>query len=61
MFFGAGVSAHCPLMGVDLLDFQALQPVLDFQAPLASLLDPLALLGLAGREVLAAGLPPGWV
>ena len=25
------------------------------------LLDPLGLLGLAGREIQAVGLPPGWV
>ena len=67
MFFVAGGTARCPLEGLVLLtvlDFQLLQAVLDFQllqAPLAGLLDPLALLGLAGREVLAAGLPPGWV
>ena len=73
MLFGAGVFAHCPLEGLVLLmvlDFQVLQAVLDFQvlqAPLdfqvlqAGLLDPLALLDLAGREILAVGLPPGWV
>ena len=66
--FGACVFAHCPLLEglvlLTVLDFQLLQAVLDFQLlqpPLAGQQAPLALLGLVGLELLAAGLPPGWV
>ena len=63
-FFGAAVFAHYLPKGLVLLavlDFQLVQPVLDFQVLLAALLDPLALRGLAAQESLAVGLRLGWV
>ena len=71
MFFGAGVLAGRALKGLVLLavldfqlllvvlDFQVVQVPLDFQVLQAGLLDPLALLDLAGQESLAVGLRPG--
>ena len=73
MSFDAGVSAHCHLKDLVLLvvldfqlllaalDFQVVQSPLDFQVLQAGLLDPLALLDLAGQEPLAVGFRPGWV
>ena len=73
MFFGAGVLAGRALKGLVLLvvldfqlllavlDFQVVQASLDFQVLQAGLLDPLALLDLAGQEPLAVRFRPGWV